>query len=48
MHVIESAFNQWHAPIFTSKDALYIVLAGLCGTCISLGVSGVTDTLMPK
>ena len=25
-----------------------ILRAGLCGICISLGVSGVTDTLMPK
>ena len=25
-----------------------ILCAALCGICISLGVSGVTDTLMPK
>ena len=24
------------------------ICADLCGICISLGVSGVTDTLMPK
>ena len=32
----------------TATTVMTVLCADLCGICISLGVSGVADTLMPK